>query len=124
MSSFLNTNSNDKRSVKQALSGLFGIGRFLSERLCRDLGLNPLLSFHSLSTKQATLLEDGIKKNLANSSQEELSRSLYEDVRKLYLMRSLKGQRHKLGLPLRGQRTRTNGKTAKRHNRLLTHLKW
>ena len=71
------------------------------------------------TTKQiARLLEGKI-----HLKQEELSRYLYENIVRLAQVRSYRGVRHKKGLPLRGQRTRTNFKTAKRHNSIKNRLR-
>ena len=116
---FLNQNVSKRKPIKQILTKVLGVGPFLAEGFCRDLGYNPNLHFSELSPKQIAVLGDKVIKDQTTPKQEELVRNVYENVKVLAQMRSYKGQRHKAGLPLRGQRTRTNAKTAKRHNRIL-----
>lgn len=116
---FLNQNVNERKPIKQILTKILGVGPFLAEGFCRDLGYNPNLPLRELSPKQIAALGDKVIKDPTTPKQEELVRNVYENVKTLAQIRVYRGQRHKAGLPLRGQRTRTNGKTAKRHNRIL-----
>ena len=84
---------------------------------------NISLKLEKVSTKQLSLLTDTIVKDKIHLKQEELSRHLYENIVRLAQVRSYRGVRHKKGLPLRGQRTRTNFKTAKRHNSIKNRLR-
>jgi small subunit ribosomal protein S13 len=116
---FLNQNINEKKPLKQVLIQILGIGPFSANNFCKDLGLNSNIRFYKLSAKQVAVLGDKITKDQTNLKQEELIRNIYENVKTLSQIRTYRGQRHKFGLPLRGQRTRTNSKTAKRHNKIL-----
>ena len=118
MTYFLNKKVNDKSPIKQTLMSGFGIGPFLADSFCKKIGLKPTVKLSSLTQKQISLITDTVIGDKVNLKQEELTRNLFENVTKLVQTRSYRGLRHKRGLPLRGQRTRTNSKTAKRHNKI------
>jgi small subunit ribosomal protein S13 len=118
MAYFLNKKVNDESPVSQALVRVVGVGPFLANTFCKKIGIRPTLKLRDLTSKQVALLADIVVKDKVNLKQEELIRDLYDNVVKLTQIRSYRGMRHKKGLPLRGQRTRTNSKTAKRRNKI------
>ena len=118
MAYFLNKKVNDESPVSRALVRVVGVGPFLADAFCKKIGIKPTLKLRDLTSKQITLLADTVIKDRVNLKQEELARNLYDNVVRLTQIRSYRGIRHKKGLPLRGQRTRTNSKTAKRHNKI------
>jgi small subunit ribosomal protein S13 len=118
MTYFLNKKVKESSPIKQTLVHIFGIGPSLAEFFCKKVGVKPSLKFSRLTSRQVTLLSDALTKDKDNLNQEELSRTIYENVLRLTHIRSYRGVRHKKGLPLRGQRTRTNSKTAKRNNKI------
>jgi small subunit ribosomal protein S13 len=117
MSSFLNKQVNEKSPVKQVLTSVFGVGPLNAALFCKDLGFSPKLSFCQLSAKQQATLADHIVRNNKFLIRDGLTRFNYDNLKRLVLMRSYRGLRHKKGLPLRGQRTRTNAKSAKKQNK-------
>ena len=123
MAYLLNNKVSEKSTIKQALTRIFGVGPFLADSFCKKVGISPTLELEKVSTKQLSLLTDTIVKDKIHLKQEELSRYLYENIVRLAQVRSYRGVRHKKGLPLRGQRTRTNFKTAKRHNSIKNRLR-
>jgi len=118
MAYFLNKKVNDNSPISQALVRVLGIGPFLADTFCKKIGIKPTLKLRDLTQKQITLLADTVVKDKVHLKQEELIRNLYENVVRLAQIRSYRGMRHKRGLPLRGQRTRTKSKTAKRQNKI------
>jgi small subunit ribosomal protein S13 len=118
MAYFLNRKINETSPLKQTLTCVFGVGPSSAESFCKKVGIKSTLKFSKLTSKQVSFLSDVLTKDKNNLIQEELSRGLYENVARLTQIRSYRGIRHKKGLPLRGQRTRTNSKTAKRHNKV------
>ena len=117
MSSFLNKQINGKSPVKQVLTSIFGVGALNAAFFCNELGFSPKLSFCQLSAKQQATLADHIVRSNNFLLREDLIRFNYDNLKRLVLMRSYRGLRHKKGLPLRGQRTRTNAKSAKKQNK-------
>ena len=120
---FLNKKVDNKIPIKQALMRIFGVGSFLADSFCKKVGINPILKLDKVTSKQMSLLVDTVFKDKNNFKEEELSRYLYGNSVKLAQIRCYRGSRYKKGLPLRGQRTRTNAKTAKRKNKVQNRLK-
>ena len=119
MVSFLNKNTYEQKSIKKTLIKVFGLGNSLSQKICNRLGFNSFFNFSKLSNKQIAYLSNNIVKNRKFLKQEELSRYISENIKLLARIKSYRGLRHRFALPLRGQRTKTNGKTAKRRNSIL-----
>lgn len=120
---FLNKEINEKNHLKSSLTSIFGIGHFFSENYCKELGFNPNSKYGALTNKQKAALGNCILDNKKNMKQEDLSRSISEKILHLIDIRCYRGLRHKNSLPLRGQRTHTNGKTAKKLNRMRFGIK-
>jgi len=93
------------------LRQVFGANRAVDELLVKKLGSNSRIKEVFLPEKKVAQIERYVKKII-------LSKKLPQQVRKninfLKTMRSYRGVRHKAGLPVRGQRTQTNAKTAKK----------
>ena len=123
MSFFLNREINEKSHLKSALTSIFGVGYFFSENYCRELGFNPNSKCSALTNKQKAALGNYILDNKKNTKQEDLNRNISEKILHLIDIRCYRGLRHKNSLPLRGQRTHTNGKTAKKLNRIRFRIK-
>lgn len=80
------------------------IGPFKSLKFCREFGISLLTKVNDLSPDKSELISKLISKK-------ELS-TTGANINRLIKVGSLRGYRHKLGLPVRGQRTRSNAKTA------------
>ena len=95
-----------------SLTYIYGIGKTLAMRLLNQLGLNPDMRAKDLG-------EDEIARiNAALQSDEyvvegDLRREVQGHIKRLININSYRGRRHKLGLPVRGQRTRCNARTRK-----------
>jgi|GEM_PF-2561274 small subunit ribosomal protein S13 len=120
---FLNKKVKEKIPIKQALMRIFGVGSFLSESFCKKIGINPILKLDEATPKQIALIIDTVFKDKDTFKEEELSRYLYGNSVRLAQIRCYRGLRYKKGLPIRGQRTRTNAKTAKRKNKVQNRLR-
>jgi small subunit ribosomal protein S13 len=110
---FFSQKLNDKKPIKQALNAIFGIGIFLAGSYCKDLGYSSRLRFNKLTKKQQSMLEHKIRNDQRYLKKEALIKASHENVKNLIAIFCYTGLRHKSFLPLRGQRTHTNGKTAK-----------
>ena len=101
---------NDKR-VEIALTYIYGIGRTLATKIVTDCGINP-------DTRVKDLVDDEIAKireTLDNDYKVEgdLRREIALNIKRLTEIGCYRGRRHRVGLPVRGQRTKTNARTRK-----------
>jgi len=111
---------NDKRT-DIALTYLFGIGRSTSERICKDLELDPARRAKELSDEDLQALSTYIERNLR--AEGVLRRIVAQNVNRLRDIACYRGLRHRRGLPVRGQRTRTNARTRKGPRRIVANKK-
>ena len=100
----------DKR-VEIALTYLYGIGRTTSIRICRALGIDLQRPAKELSDDDLARIANLLDKEYVIEGQ--LRRKIQQDIARLRDIGSYRGLRHRRGLPVRGQRTRTNARTRK-----------
>ncbi len=101
---------NNKR-LEISLTYIFGIGRSTSYKVCDDLKLDRGLKAGELTEEQITNLATHIQKNYAVEGQ--LRRAIAGNISRLRDIACYRGLRHRRGLPVRGQRTRTNARGRK-----------
>ena len=101
---------NNKR-LEIALTYIFGVGRPTSARVCEELSLDPGMKAGDLNEEQATLIANHLQKNYAVEG--TLRRQVSASITRLREIGCYRGTRHRRGLPVRGQRTRTNARTRK-----------
>ncbi|MDX2225538.1 MAG: 30S ribosomal protein S13 [Verrucomicrobiae bacterium] len=102
---------NDKR-IEVSLTYLYGIGPTRSRQILEESGVNPDLRAKDLSDEQLGKIMSVIAKN--NFVIEgDLRRELQQNLKRLQAINSYRGLRHRRGLPVRGQRTKTNSRTRK-----------
>lgn len=112
----------DNKRLVIALTYIYGIGKPTSQEIIKKLGLSEDQRARSLS-------EDDIAKinNLLQSEQYvvegDLRRQVQNNIKRLVSIHSYRGMRHRLGLPVRGQRTRTNARTRKGKKRTIAGKK-
>ena len=100
----------DKR-VQVALTYIYGIGRSRADEILQITGVNPDTRVRSLTEEEITRLREVIDRNYKVEG--DLRRDVAMDIRRLVEIGSYRGLRHRRGLPVRGQRTRTNARTRK-----------
>lgn len=93
-----------------ALTAVYGIGRTRAERICEKAGVNPASKIKDLSEEQIDKLRDGVGQFTVEG---DLRREITMNIKRLMDLGCYRGQRHRKGLPVRGQRTRTNARTRK-----------
>ena len=98
----------DKR-IEIALTDIYGIGRTTAMKIINQLGLDPSLRVYDLSETQVRDIRDHIEANYKVEG--ELQREVKKNVKDLMDLGCYRGLRHRRGLPVRGQRTRTNART-------------
>ena len=110
----------DKR-MEIALTYIFGIGRTRSLEILERTGISPDLRTKDLTDEQLTVLRDDIEGNYKVEG--DLRREIQGDIRRKIEIGSYQGLRHRRGLPVRGQRTKTNARTRKGPKRTVSGKK-
>ncbi len=100
----------DKR-IEIALTYIFGIGKTRSHELLDATGISPDMRVHQLGDEELVKLRDYIEVNFQVEG--DLRREVTADIRRKVEIGSYQGRRHRQGLPVRGQRTKTNARTRK-----------
>ena len=100
----------DKR-MEVALTYIFGIGRTRSNEILAATGIDKDLRTKDLTDDQVTQMRDYIESNLKVEG--DLRREVQADIRRKIEIGCYQGLRHRRGLPVRGQRTKTNARTRK-----------
>ncbi|KAF1965766.1 30S ribosomal protein S13 [Bimuria novae-zelandiae CBS 107.79] len=109
-----NINFTEGTLVKRSLETFFGVGPKVSQSIMARFHIQPWAKVGSL--KQSTLLD--LTAELSNMKIEnDLRREVQENIRRLRDMGAYRGRRHAMGLPVRGQRTRTQIATARKLNK-------
>jgi small subunit ribosomal protein S13 len=101
-----------KKKVIYALPKLYGIGVIRARQICRELGLVPQLTITQLTQIQKFKIVKIIKDTFVVEG--NLDERLKQDIQRYQSNGSQRGYRLRNGLPVRGQRTHSNGKTARR----------
>jgi len=100
----------DKR-VEIALTYIYGIGLTRSKEIMAAIGVDPAIRVQELTDSQITGLREYINKNFKTEG--DLRREVQMNIKRLVEIGCYRGIRHKRGLPVHGQRTRTNARTRK-----------
>ncbi len=100
----------DKR-MEVALTYIYGVGRTRSQEILDATGISRELRTKDLTDDQVTQLRDYIEGNLKVEG--DLRREVQADIRRKIEIGCYQGLRHRRGLPVRGQRTKTNARTRK-----------
>jgi small subunit ribosomal protein S13 len=101
---------NNKRIVV-ALTYIYGIGKTLAQRIIEKSGINPDIRVNKLTDEEIAKLRTIIEKDYKIEG--ELRTEISMNIKRLIDTGSYRGLRHRRGLPVRGQRTRTNARTRK-----------
>ena len=110
----------DKR-IEIGLTYVYGIGRKSASDILKATGINPDIRVKDLTEQQEAALRDCIDKNYVVEG--DLRRSVALDIKRLTEIGSYRGLRHRRGLPVRGQRSKTNARTRKGPKRTITNKK-
>lgn len=100
----------DKR-VEVALTYIFGIGLPTSKKILASTGVNPDTRVRNLTEDEVNRLRETIEKNYQVEG--DLRREIALNIKRLIEIGCYRGLRHRRGLPVRGQRTKTNARTRK-----------
>ncbi|HQM77106.1 MAG TPA: 30S ribosomal protein S13 [Syntrophorhabdaceae bacterium] len=100
----------DKR-IEIALTYIYGIGRVLSNRIVTEAGIDPNKRTHALTDEEIAKIRDILERNYKVEG--DLRKEVSISIKRLMDIGCYRGLRHRRGLPVRGQRTRTNARTRK-----------
>jgi small subunit ribosomal protein S13 len=110
----------DKR-VEIALTYIYGMGRTRAQETLKATGVSPDMRVHDLGDDELVRLRDHIEASYQVEG--DLRREVSADIRRKVEIGSYQGRRHRQGLPVRGQRTRTNARGRKGPKRTIAGKK-
>jgi len=110
----------DKR-IEIALTYIFGIGLPTAKKILARTGVNPDVRVKALSEEDAQKIRHEIEENVKVEG--DLRREVSLSIKRLIDIGCYRGIRHKIGLPVRGQRTKTNARTRKGPRRTVANKK-
>ncbi|MBT8140040.1 MAG: 30S ribosomal protein S13 [Gammaproteobacteria bacterium] len=110
MARIAGVNIPDHKHAVVSLTHIFGVGKTTAQKLCSDVGINPSSKISSLSEAEIDQLRNEVGKL---SVEGDLRREISMNIKRLLDLGCYRGLRHRKGLPLRGQRTKTNARTRK-----------
>jgi small subunit ribosomal protein S13 len=101
-----------EKRIDISLTYLYGIGRALSVKVLKDIGIEPSRRAKDLNDEEVAKITNYLQKS-GLRLEGDLRRDISQNIKRLMEIGSYRGSRHKKGLPARGQRTRTNSRTRK-----------
>ncbi len=100
----------DQKHIDIALTSIYGIGRPTAIGICQQLSIEPSVKIKDLTDEQLDSVREFISRLTVEG---DLRREVSMNIKRLMDLGCYRGIRHRRGLPLRGQRTRTNARTRK-----------
>ena len=100
----------NEKNIGISLTYIYGIGRPTAAKILAKAGIDPLKRVKDLNEDELTLIRQGVAEHKVEG---DLRRDTAMDVKRLMEIGCYRGLRHRKGLPVRGQRTRTNARTRK-----------
>ena len=110
MARIAGVNIPDHKHAEISLTAIFGIGRTRAKQICAAVGIEPVTKIKELSEADLDKLRTEVGKYAIEG---DLRREVSMNIKRLMDLGCYRGLRHRRGLPLRGQRTRTNARTRK-----------
>src|ERR671934_3079184 len=104
------------KRVEVGMTYIYGIGRATSNKLLKEAGINPDTYVRELTDDEVTKLRDLIDRDLTVEG--DLRRERSQNIKRLMEIGCYRGLRHRRGLPVRGQNTKTNARTRKGPKRM------
>jgi small subunit ribosomal protein S13 len=111
MARIAGVNLPNQKRLEVGLTYIFGIGQPAARRICAELGLSPDEKVRDLTDEEVTKLRNYIDSNLQVEG--DLRRERQQAIKRLSEIGAYRGMRHRRGLPVNGQRTKTNARTRK-----------
>ena len=110
-----------EKRVEIGLTYIYGIGRKLSNDILKASGINPDTRVKDLTDDEISKLREEIDKGYRVEG--DLRRDIALDIKRLIEIGSYRGQRHRRGLPVRGQRSKSNARTRKGPRKTIANKK-
>lgn len=110
----------DKR-IEVGLTYVYGIGTTSAKKILEATGINPDTRVKNLTEAEETALREAIDKRFTVEG--DLRRTVALDIKRLTEISCYRGMRHRRGLPVRGQRSKTNARTRKGPKRTMANKK-
>ena len=110
----------DKR-VEVGLTYIYGIGRPTSNKILKELNINPDTRVKDLTENEVNALRNILDEKYTVEG--DLRRDVAMSIKRLREINCYRGRRHKMGLPVRGQKTKTNARTRKGPKKLVSKSK-
>jgi small subunit ribosomal protein S13 len=101
-----------EKRIEIALTYLYGVGKTMAGRILKEAQVSPDKRAKDLSEEEVMHITNTIQKG-GYKVEGDLRRDISQNIKRLIDIGSWRGMRHKRGLPVRGQRTRTNARTRK-----------
>lgn len=99
------------KRIEIALTYIYGVGRPTSKKICKEAGFDNLLRTDNLTDVDVAKIRELLDKNLKVEG--DLRKDVAMSIKRLMDLGCYRGIRHRKGLPVRGQRTRSNSRTRK-----------
>jgi small subunit ribosomal protein S13 len=109
----LGNNLSNRKKIYIALTAIYGIGIPTSKKLLESLNIDPNLKVPDLTETDISAIRDSLEGE-EYQVEGDLKRLISLNIKRLVEINSVRGRRHIKGLPVRGQRTRTNNRTSRR----------
>ena len=110
MARIAGVNSPNQQHAWVALTAIYGIGRTRAHQICAAAGVSPSVKIKDLSDSEMDKLREQVTRFPVEG---DLRREVTMNIKRLMDLGAYRGVRHRKGLPVRGQRTRTNARTRK-----------
>lgn len=101
----------EEKSIWIALTNIYGIGRERSKKILGNLKIEAMKKVKDITEEEQKLISDELKNYVLEN---DLKREVASAIKRLKEIKCYRGMRHNLGLPVRGQLTRKNARTAKK----------
>lgn len=111
----------DNKRLEISLTYIYGVGRALSNEIIAKLGLNPDMRARELTEDDISRLNQTLQGEFTVEG--DLRRQVQNNIKRLISIHCYRGMRHRLGLPVRGQRTKTNARTRKGRKKTVANKK-
>lgn len=111
----------DNKRLEISLTYIFGVGRRLSNEILAKLGLDPDMRAHKLTQDDIARINNLLQAEYVVEG--DLRRQVQNNIKRLIAIHAYRGSRHRNGLPVRGQRSKTNARTRKGKRKTVANKK-
>lgn len=120
MARLLGVDIPNNKKIAYALTAIYGIGISSGKKICKEAGVDPEKKTADLEEKELAAIREAASKYTIEG---DLRRDVAMNIKQLMEINCYRGIRHKKGLPVRGQRTKTNARTRKGPRKTIANKK-